>query len=1149
MTRKQKHCKILPIGLICLIIGIFAMADLSADEVFSLRKLTIVGETSLNQFTNYAPQFRWEYSHPAEDYLLKMRLVSDDLTADSLVWDSGPLTTTENGFRFSGLGVFEKGRTYHFYVAAKHPERGWSDSLRVTFTFNTPPAVPEILMPADTVFLDKKMQFKITPATDRQINAEDLHYQIRLSSDSAGRQIVLDTTFQGGRAAAQAIVFITEKSLIDNRRYYIVIRAYDGVEYSAWSPSVGFLVNRINEPPRRFSPTAPVDGITVKAPPLLAWEKTTDPDDGLGTGLKEYFIEVATDRSFQNPESAQILPSTSNEWTFQNCRNHVRYFWRVTARDEAGAMTAADKVFSFVSDFGNQPPAPPVAPSPQNGQIVQPSDYLEWTLGDDPDQDQRFACEIIMWEITDPAKQITVYLTDSLLEQARGGRSDELSREYNGRVRFRLNGIKNLQALKDDLVYRWSVRVFDNWGGKTEASWPEATFRFDDGINQPPLPPVKDFSPNNTVISSYTPELKWAPATDPDVADRLRYQVVLSRDSGFSGRTFITEESAYDNNEIKIRIPLLENRQYFWRVRSIDLSETRSAWSRTNSFWVNNINEAPARPVKILRPQNLEEITLETIFWWMPSADPDPGDQLFYQIEFSENISFVKPLVSYRIPETLSARQTVTKPPLPPESIGLRTYSIPQINLLKDNALYYCRILAFDQIGMAGTSASAPLRIAFNNQNDPPLQIARGFSPTDGAIINTLRPEMRWEASSDPDFGDYQPNLTYQIELSNQSGFTGYDTRTYNSAAGQTTFTLPTDLTENQRWFYRIRACDQHGTYSVWSPINNFITNAISEAPYTITAGFLPKDSMVVETPRPLISWLPSGDPDPGQSERDLYYLVRYYEAENPKRASQVASKIGLTSVQLPELKENKYYRYQIAAVDPDGKRSEWSASVYFGINAVEQAPDYFKLLSPYFGQDSVGMDAGFVWFMTHDKDPGSSLTYTLHYATDSLFNTNCREIVLNQPENDSIMVYFPPEQLSYATRYFWNVVATDNSGNTKWASGTETRPFVFTTIGARRVNDGGIKSYHRHQNYPNPFNFDTLIRYEVPSYSSVDVSIYDLIGEKIRTLADGNHTQGIYNIYWNGTDQSGSSVANGVYICRLTAHGATTYIKVVLLR
>lgn len=820
-----------------------------------------------------------------------------------------------------------------------------------------------------------------------------------------------------------------------------------------------------------------------------------------------------------------------------------------TINDSVGMATKSDQLGSIVNNTGNLPPYPPYDPSPTHQQIRQPDGYLEWMMGEDPDGDEIFYCEIIIRNELDPDQMITVHLNDSILEKAREGGVEGLFYEYNGQVRFGLKRIQDEDFFRDGWVYSWSVRVSDKWGGTTESNWTEATFRFDDGINQPPLPPVEGFNPDGIIVASHYPELKWSPAIDPDVADRLRYEIVLSRDRSFGGRTYILLKSTYDQNQIVVQTPLLENCQYFWRVRSIDLTEARSVWSKSNTFWVNQINEAPQRPVRIIHPHNLEEITPNSYFWWLPSDDPDPGDQLNYQIECSESLNFTEPIFSYRIPQTITAKEVETKLELPQRAIGVCLDEISAISLLKDNTLYYWRIRAFDQSEISGTSASRPVRVAFNHQNDPPLPVVKGFYPADDAIIKTLRPEIRWANSSDPDFSDFQASLTYQLEISRDPQFPENACSVYTTEPGQTVFTLPENLIENERWFYCVRACDQHGSYSLWSPTNSFITNAISEAPYPVTDGFLPKDSAVVETAQPLISWLPSDDPDPDQDERDLYYLVRFYEADNPKKVSQVASKTGITSLHLPELKEDKYYFYQISAVDPDGNRSEWSQLVCFGVNAVDLPPGPFALLAPFNGQDSVALDAGFVWHIAHDKDPGSQINYTLYYGTDSLFLTNFREIMFEQPEEDTIMVYNPPERLSYATRYFWKVVATDNRGNQCWASQTNQRPFVFTTVGTQRSIASIFKNFRLHQNYPNPFNIETLIRYDVPFYGPVDVSIYDLIGMKVTTLATGNHAAGSYSVYWNGTDQNGTLVANGVYICRLTAPGYMSHIKVVLMR
>ena len=71
--------------------------------------------------------------------------------------------------------------------------------------------------------------------------------------------------------------------------------------------------------------------------------------------------------------------------------------------------------------------------------------------------------------------------------------------------------------------------------------------------------------------------------------------------------------------------------------------------------------------------------------------------------------------------------------------------------------------------------------------------------------------------------------------------------------------------------------------------------------------------------------------------------------------------------------------------------------------------------------------------------------------------------------------------------------------------------------------------------NYPNPFNSSTTIRYRIEEPGRVRLGIFDVQGQKVKTLADGDVGPGVYQVEWDGTDASGKPVATGVYIVRLT--------------
>ncbi|MGH1363597.1 MAG: choice-of-anchor B family protein [Calditrichia bacterium] len=73
-------------------------------------------------------------------------------------------------------------------------------------------------------------------------------------------------------------------------------------------------------------------------------------------------------------------------------------------------------------------------------------------------------------------------------------------------------------------------------------------------------------------------------------------------------------------------------------------------------------------------------------------------------------------------------------------------------------------------------------------------------------------------------------------------------------------------------------------------------------------------------------------------------------------------------------------------------------------------------------------------------------------------------------------------------------------------------------------------------ENYPNPFNPTTRITYQLPVRASVDIAIYNLLGQKIRTLASGIQPSGRYELEWDGRDESGYQVASSVYFYRMVA-------------
>jgi hypothetical protein len=86
-------------------------------------------------------------------------------------------------------------------------------------------------------------------------------------------------------------------------------------------------------------------------------------------------------------------------------------------------------------------------------------------------------------------------------------------------------------------------------------------------------------------------------------------------------------------------------------------------------------------------------------------------------------------------------------------------------------------------------------------------------------------------------------------------------------------------------------------------------------------------------------------------------------------------------------------------------------------------------------------------------------------------------------------------------------------------------------------------------QNYPNPFNPATTIEYSIASASPVEIVIFNVDGQKIRTLVSEVEMPGTYKAAWDGRNDRGASVASGIYFYRMKAGTFDSVKKMLLLR
>jgi len=106
------------------------------------------------------------------------------------------------------------------------------------------------------------------------------------------------------------------------------------------------------------------------------------------------------------------------------------------------------------------------------------------------------------------------------------------------------------------------------------------------------------------------------------------------------------------------------------------------------------------------------------------------------------------------------------------------------------------------------------------------------------------------------------------------------------------------------------------------------------------------------------------------------------------------------------------------------------------------------------------------------------------------------------------------------------------------------------TPVGIIELNDEQLpQKFGLMQNYPNPFNPTTTISFRLLSFEEVTLSIYDVLGRKVKTLLRGKHGVGVHQVNWNGLNDAGLQISSGVYYYILETVDARDFRKMLLIR
>ena len=181
------------------------------------------------------------------------------------------------------------------------------------------------------------------------------------------------------------------------------------------------------------------------------------------------------------------------------------------------------------------------------------------------------------------------------------------------------------------------------------------------------------------------------------------------------------------------------------------------------------------------------------------------------------------------------------------------------------------------------------------------------------------------------------------------------------------------------------------------------------------------------------------------------------------------------------------------------------------------------------------------------DEDPIHYLVYAKVgvYPAEEIYDTTVTTLPISSREFlNNVFEQTPGNGVTVR----FSVSATDGIDTVK-VSGDDRVVYVNRYEFLSTETNGMPTEFALHENYPNPFNPSTTLRFDLPELSDVNVIIYNMLGQEVKTFNMQNISAGHHSIKWNATNDLGDPVSAGVYLYQLQTRDFVKTRKMILLK